>query len=277
MTGIPDRLARAIAVVEEAALLAKRFFHARDTIETRTKKAQDFVSEADTTVETLIREKFAKAFPGEAVVGEEMGGDAGDAYWIIDPIDGTSNFLRGSPLWGISLGFVRNGRPELGVVALPALGDILAAADGTGLFLNGRPCPRDIPFAEVRLMSLGDSLSDDIDDIVALHAALRHSRWIVEAFHATSIGLAFTARGILDGHLQKTTTMWDIAGGAVLAREAGLEVRIGHDPASDAYWIAAGTGALIEATDAYGRQYRERLEKTDGLGLQNLRILSARQ
>ncbi len=249
MTGIPDRLTRAIAIVEEAASLAKRFFHARDTIETRTKKAQDFVSEADTAVETLIRERLAKAFPGEAVVGEEMGGDAGDAYWIIDPIDGTSNFLRGSPLWGISLGFVRNGRPDLGVVALPALSDILAAADGTGLFLNRQPCPRDVPFAEVRLMSLGDSLSDDIDDIAALHAGLRRSGWIVEAFHSTSIGLAFTARGILDGHLQKTTTMWDIAGGAVLVREAGLEVRIGHDPVSDAYWIAAGTEALLEATE----------------------------
>lgn len=249
MTAIPDRLAHAIAVIEEAAILAERFFHARETLETRTKRAQDFVSQADTTVETLIRERLAKAFPGEAVVGEEMGGDMGDAYWIIDPIDGTSNFLRGSPLWGISLGFVRNGRPELGVVALPALGDILAAADGTGLFLNGRPCRRDVPFAEVSVMSLGDSLSDDIDVIAALHTGLRRSGWIVEGFHATSVGLAFTARGILDGHLQKTTTMWDIAGGAVLVREAGLEVRIGRDLASDAYWIAGGTGALIEATE----------------------------
>lgn len=248
MTAIPDRLARAIAVIEEAAAIAERFFHARDTIETRTKRAQDFVSKADTTVETLIRERLAEVFPGEAIVGEEMGGDAGEAYWIIDPIDGTSNFLRGSPLWGISLGFVRDGRPELGVVALPALKQLLAAADGTGLFLNGKPHPRNVPFAEVRLMSLGDSLSDDIDDIAALHTGLRRSGWIVEGFHATSIGLAFTACGILDGHLQKTTTMWDIAGGAVLVRESGLEVRIGHDPASDAYWIAAGTGALIEAT-----------------------------
>jgi myo-inositol-1(or 4)-monophosphatase len=98
-------------------------------------------------------------------------------------------------------------------------------------------------------MSLGDSLSDDIDDIAALHTGLRRSGWIVEGFHATSVGLAFTARGILDGHLQKTTTMWDIAGGAVLVREAGLEVRIGHDPVSDAYWIAAGTEALIETTE----------------------------
>ncbi|MGG2474574.1 inositol monophosphatase family protein, partial [Rhizobium sp. BR5] len=113
------RLESAVGIIEEAMGLALRFFEARDAIATRTKGFQDFVSEADTTVERLVRDRLAAAFPGETVLGEEMGGEADDAYWIIDPIDGTTNFLRGSPLWGISLGFVRNGRPELGVVAMP--------------------------------------------------------------------------------------------------------------------------------------------------------------
>ena len=87
MSVIPDRLAGAIAVIEEAAILATRFFHARGPIETRTKRAQDFVSEADSSVEGLIRERLADAYPGEAVVGEEMGGDRGDAYrsgWTVE-------------------------------------------------------------------------------------------------------------------------------------------------------------------------------------------------
>lgn len=240
-----ERLDRAVAIIEEAMTLALEFFAARGNIATRTKGFQDFVSEADTSVETLVRERLAAAFPNETVLGEEMGGIADDAYWIIDPIDGTANFLRGSPLWGISLGFVRNGRPELGIVAMPVFGEMYSAADGTGLLLNGKPFPRDIPFPEVQVMSLGDSASADAEEVAALNVGLRHAGWVVESIRSTSIGLAFAARGIFDGHLQKLTTMWDIAGGAVIAREAGLDVRIGTYAESGIPWIAAGTPRLL--------------------------------
>ncbi|WP_039973625.1 inositol monophosphatase family protein [Rhizobium sp. AP16] len=244
-----ERLSQASAIIEEAADKALHFFAAHQTVATRAKGVQDFVSEADTTVENLIRDRLAAAFPGESIIGEEFGGQSEGAYWIIDPIDGTSNFLRGSPLWGISLGFVRDDRPELGVVAMPVMGEIYAAADGTGLLMNGRPLARTIPSQDVRIMSLGDSLADDLDDAAKLQIGLRRAGWVVEAFHSTSVSLVFAARGIFDGHLQKVTTMWDIAGGAVLAREAGLEVRIGEDLASRVPWIAAGTPALLAATE----------------------------
>jgi len=244
-----ERLERAVAIIEEAMGLALRFFEARDAIATRTKGFQDFVSEADTTVERLIRDRLAVAFPGETVLGEEMGGVADDAYWIIDPIDGTANFLRGSPLWGISLGFVRNGRPELGVVAMPVFKNIYAAADGTGLMLNGKPLARHVPFEDVQIMSLGDSAAADAEEVAALTIGLRHAGWVVESIRSTSIGLAFAARGIFDGHLQKLTTMWDIAGGVVLAREAGLDVRIGTRPGSGIPWVAAATPALMTVTE----------------------------
>ncbi|KEY53254.1 myo-inositol-1-monophosphatase [Agrobacterium tumefaciens] len=249
MDTMSERLESAVAIIEEAMGLALRFFEARDAIATRTKGFQDFVSEADTTVEKLVRDRLAAAFPGETVLGEEMGGVADDAYWIIDPIDGTANFLRGSPLWGISLGFVRNGRPELGVVAMPIFKDIYAAADGTGLMLNGKPLARHVPFEDVQVMSLGDSAAADAEEVAALSVGLRHAGWVVESIRSTSIGLAFAARGIFDGHLQKLTTMWDIAGGVVLAREAGLDVRIGTRSGSGIPWVAAGTSALMTVTE----------------------------
>ncbi|XUY28946.1 inositol monophosphatase family protein [Agrobacterium sp. rho-8.1] len=249
MDTISHRLEQAVTIVEEAVALAMRFFEARDAIAARAKGFQDFVSEADTAVEKLVRDRLAVAFPGQTVLGEEMGGIADDAYWIIDPIDGTANFLRGSPFWGISLGFVRNGRPELGVVAVPVLGDIYAAAEGTGLLLNGKQCLRRVSFEDVRVMSLGDSASADAQEIAALNVGLRHAGWVVESIRSTSLGLAFAARGIFDGHLQKLTTMWDIAGGAVLAREAGLDVRIGIRGDSDIPWVAAATPTLMAATE----------------------------
>lgn len=253
-----ERLDRAVAIIEEAMGLALRFFEARDAIATRTKGFQDFVSEADTTVERLVRDRLAAAFPGETVLGEEMGGVADDAYWIIDPIDGTANFLRGSPLWGISLGFVRSGRPELGVVAIPVFKDIYAAADGTGLMLNGKPLARQVPFEAVQVMSLGDSAAADAEEVAALNVGLRHAGWVVESIRSTSIGLAFAARGIFDGYLQKLTTMWDIAGGVVLAREAGLDVRIGTRPGSGIPWVAAATPALMTATEGLWPEIAEK-------------------
>ncbi|TCM52225.1 myo-inositol-1(or 4)-monophosphatase [Rhizobium sp. PP-F2F-G48] len=261
MTEAENRLARATGIVEEALHEAMTFFAARETIATREKGFQDFVSEADTSIETLIRKRLAAAFPGEAIVGEELGGVGGNAYWIIDPIDGTANFLRGSPLWGISLGHVTDGRPDLGVVALPVFGEVYGAAEGTGLLRNGAPLARGAPLSDVRVVSLGDSAKDDIAEIGALHTGLREAGWVVEALHTTSVSLVFAARGIFDGHLQKLTTMWDIAGGAVLAREAGLDVRIGlrtgPDGEADIPWIAAGTAALLEATAAFWPEVTE--------------------
>jgi myo-inositol-1(or 4)-monophosphatase len=245
MTNTRERLDKAVAVIEEAMALALGFFEVRGTIATGSKGFQDFVTEADTSVERLVRDRLAQAFPGEPVVGEEMGGTGGDAYWIIDPIDGTANFLRGSPLWGISLGFVQDGRPNLGIVAMPVFREIYAAADGTGLILNGKPIARIVPFEDVRVMSLGDSSQGEAEEVAALTVGLRHAGWVVQSIRSTSIGLLFAARGTYDGHLQMYTTMWDIAGGAVLAREAGLDVRIGMRPGTNIPWIAAGTDALL--------------------------------
>ncbi|WEX78887.1 hypothetical protein PYH37_003826 [Sinorhizobium numidicum] len=84
----------------------------------------------------------------------------------------------------------------------------------------------------------------------ALNVGLRRADWVVEALRSTSVSLAFAARGIFDGHLQKITTMWDIAGGAVLAREAGLQVRIGTRDGSGTPWIAAGTASLMAVTES---------------------------
>lgn len=224
---IAERLAIAEAIVKRAALLALEYRAGLDRLHVSTKRPQDFVSEADTAVERLIRAALSEAFPGESIVGEEMGGAETGSYWVIDPIDGTSNFLRGSPLWGISLGHVSEGRPDIGVIAHPAFGDLLSAADGTGLFVNGLPAkPR--PDHGVRAVSLGDASGDE-DQVGGEYAALRRAGYVVELFRCSSIGLTFAARGFVDGHIQRVTAMWDIAGGAVLCREAGLSVAIGRE------------------------------------------------
>ncbi|WP_062207489.1 inositol monophosphatase family protein [Aureimonas sp. AU12] len=233
----------AIAVVEEAAREALAVFEQRATLAVDAKRPQDFVSSADLAIEALVRRRLAERFPGEAVVGEEEGGEAGPAYWIVDPIDGTSNFLAGSPLWGVSLGYVVDDVPIVGAVAAPVLGELFAAADGLGILRNGQPFTRPAPLADLRLVSMGDSMDDDLDASLVLHGWLRRAGWVVEAFHSTSVSMLFAATGRFDGHIQPVTTMWDIAGGAAICREAGLDVRIRRN-ADGGYGIWAGTPAL---------------------------------
>ncbi|MGG2474573.1 inositol monophosphatase family protein, partial [Rhizobium sp. BR5] len=114
---------------------------------------------------------------------------------------------------------------------------------------NGKPLARNVPFKDVQVMSLGDSASADAEEVAALNVGLRHAGWVVESIRSTSISLAFAARGIFDGHLQKLTTMWDIAGGVVLAREAGLDVRIGTRGETAIPWVAAATSGLMAVTE----------------------------
>ncbi len=241
-----SRREAAAEIVKIASAEALRYFSERTRLAVETKAGpRDFVSTADRAIETRVRELLAERFPGEAVVGEEDGGEAAERYWIVDPIDGTSNFLAGSPLWGVSLGFVEGGVPVAGAIAAPCLGELLAGAAGAGVTRNGTPFERHVAVEGLGLVSLGDSPGEDLDAAIALQRRLRARDWIVESFHCTSVSMLFAALGRFEGHIQPVTTMWDIAGGAAICRELGLqvEIRIGPD---GSYGIWAGTQALLQ-------------------------------
>ncbi len=248
-TDISERLRIASQITAQAAELALGYFSRRDEIDVSSKRTQDFVSQADVAVENFIRQQLSHYFPDYPVIGEEMGGQLSDrACWVIDPIDGTSNFLRGSPLWGVSLGLVERHRPVLGVVALPVLNELFAAESGKGIFLNGKPFTRDNRFADVQVLSLGDSADDKLGEAAAFYRGLREADWSVHCYHCTTVGMVFAAKGILDGHLQRRTTLWDIAGGAVLCQEAGLETVVNFgDEGIRHLSIACGTPSLMAA------------------------------
>ncbi len=250
MKALPShRLAIAGHIVAEAAELALWHFSRRAELRLGSKRSQDFVSEADMAVERLIRDRLQQHFPADNVVGEELGGELGQgANWVIDPIDGTANFLRGSPLWGVSLGLLEGQSPVMGVVALPVLTELLAAETGQGVFSQGQPFVRDSRFDEVKIVSLGDSADDRLQDAAAFYQGLRGAEWSVECYRCTTVGMMFAAKGLIDGHLQRRTTLWDIAGGLVICAEAGLEVvHAFRDGDLRHMSVAAGTASLLEA------------------------------
>lgn len=138
MTDLKDRLLAATQIVETAAQIAISHFRNSPGIETKADHSP--VTVADRQTEQAIRKGLADAFPGEAIFGEEFGhsGDGTD-MWIIDPIDGTRSFIVGLPLFGMLLGYKTVQGPQLGIIQMPALGEVYTGAVGLGATCNGAP------------------------------------------------------------------------------------------------------------------------------------------
>lgn len=115
------KLEKVSEIVKEAGYLAASLFSDQMGRLVRSKAPGNLVSDADHRVEQLIRERLNSNFPNVPVIGEEFGGDQAMIYWSVDPIDGTSNFLSGLPIWAVSVGLVEDGTPTLGVIFAPML------------------------------------------------------------------------------------------------------------------------------------------------------------
>lgn len=128
-----------VNAAREAGEITLKYF--RRKFETRLKGKDNFVTQADVEAEEFLRREIEKRFPRDSIVGEEAGESAGTSgrRWIIDPIDGTYSFVHGVPFYGVLLGCEVDGDPSVGVVNIPALGEIVYAAKGLGCFWNGEP------------------------------------------------------------------------------------------------------------------------------------------
>ncbi len=223
----PEQLAHrrdaAAFLAKEAAALAARL-RAEGRGVAGLKGAQDFVTEADGATERFLRERLAALFPGEAVLGEEMGGSPAGAgpLWILDPIDGTSNFARGGDRWCVSVGFVLGGRPLAGAIARHAPAEVFAAAHGLGATLNGAPIhaagTNDIARA---IIEVGWSFRTPVARFHHLSERLMAAGSGLRCGGSGALGLAEAAAGRLDGYLELHINAWDAAAAMVIAREAG--------------------------------------------------------
>src|SRR3989344_2262382 len=130
-----EELEFAIKTAKGAGKILLRY---RGKAKTKFKKDLSIVTEADTAVEKFVRRQIKKEFPTHSILGEEFGGKISNDYvWVIDPIDGTTNYSRGGSLFSISLALMKNKKMVCGVVYAPALNEIYYASKGKGAFLNG--------------------------------------------------------------------------------------------------------------------------------------------
>lgn len=206
----------------ELGRLAMRYFTDRDALKVSMKGAQDWLTAADGAVEARFRDLIVEAFPGDSVMGEELGGGASDRLWIIDPIDGTANFARGDRMWCVSVGFVLNGRPEIGIIHAPALDETYLARRGGGATMNGTPIrvaeTADIGRASIEI---GWSPRRPLEAYLGMVEGLFRKGASVKRGASGAMGLAHVAIGRTDGYLEAHINAWDVAAGLVIAAEAG--------------------------------------------------------
>jgi myo-inositol-1(or 4)-monophosphatase len=211
----------------------------------------DVVTAADTALEALVRERLAQLRPGEPVVGEEGGGAAepGAVTWVVDPIDGTINFLYGLPWYAVSLAATRDGVSLAGVVAEPASGRLWSAALGAGATCDGRPLRASAVTAlDMTLVGTGFAYSAERRTRqAAFVAGLLPRVRDLRRSGSSALDVCSVAAGWLDAYVEHGPNWWDWAASALIAREAGAVVRTPPPPGRDAPDDGLGPDVLVAA------------------------------
>lgn len=217
-------LAQQLADVADSITAAR--FRARDLSVDR-KPDRTPVTDADLAVEDAVREVLAEHRPDDVVAGEERGGDVGAGRaWVLDPIDGTKNFLRGIPAWATLIALVDQGRPVLGVVSAPALGKRWWAAAGAGAWCRtGQAEPERISVSGVRDLSDSYVSTTHLGTWVQHHSRDAYLRLVDACWENRAFGdfwqHCLVAEGVIDIAVEPIVNPWDVAAAQVLVEEAG--------------------------------------------------------
>lgn len=223
---IAERLDAAIAAAREAGRLALDYAADRASLHIDMKNPQDFVTEADRELEHRIRSLLLQHFPDDGFIGEETGRTVGaGGYWVVDPIDGTANFMRGLPCWGISIAYVRDHVVRLGVIYDPPNDALYRAGRHAGAFRNDVPIGTAEPNNPSQALALlGVSGRTSLEDHLSLIRKLSGASIDYRRLGSAAIGLAQVAEGIAQLYFEQHLNCWDALAGMIIAHEAGADV-----------------------------------------------------
>jgi myo-inositol-1(or 4)-monophosphatase len=214
------------ALALEAGALALSHFEKISTVSVESKGHLDLVTQADKDVESFLTRRIRAAFPNDVVFGEEGAAHQGSSgrLWVIDPIDGTFNFVRGSDQWAVSIGLCENGQPGFGVIHAPARRQILVGGIGMVTTINGAP------------MALRSGLDRDraacgvgFHPIIPVQQRLETLRFVMEDAGMTfrccgsaTMALIEVARGEVDGYLGTGESSWDLMAALPMLEQIGI-------------------------------------------------------
>ncbi|WP_439560938.1 inositol monophosphatase family protein [Roseinatronobacter sp.] len=254
-----------IKAARKAGRALVKDFREVENLQVSSKAAGDFVSRADIAAERIIRDDLMEARPNYGWLGEEtdpVEGKDPTRRWIVDPLDGTTNYLHGLPHWAVSIALEFKGEIIAAVVFDPAKDEMFVAEKGAGAFMNDKrlrvsnrntmlECifATGVPFAAKKTLP---ATLHDLAQLMPACAGVR--RW-----GAASLDLAYVAAGRFDGYWERELQPWDIAAGLLLVREAGgfiAPIREGSDILERGEVIAANSGVF----DNFARLLRKRPE-----------------
>ncbi len=219
------RLAAGLAATRDAGRAARRFFEQRRELTIELKGAQDLVSVADREVERLLVAQLSGAFRDDAFLGEEHGQHGeGRVCWVIDPIDGTTNFVRGISFWCVSVGLLVDNVPTLGFVYDTVRDEMFAGRIGHGATCNGHPMQVSQAALSRSRVNLGFNLKQSPERFTGVVQRLVAHGVEFARYGSAALSLAYVADGRLEGFWESRINSWDVCAGLVLATEAGAIV-----------------------------------------------------
>ncbi|MCV0397253.1 MAG: inositol monophosphatase family protein [Rhizobiaceae bacterium] len=250
-----DREKIAIDIARRAGELGLKYFRELDKLTIESKGHQDLVSEADRDVETFVRAALREAYPDDGIIGEEHAPAKGSSGfdWVIDPIDGTANFVRGIPAWTVVIAGTRAGVTEIGVIHEPCTGETFHGHRGGGAFLNGRPM-RTSPVLSLAEGSVGTGFSNrrEARNIVPFIDMLVSEGGVFFRNASGALMLAYVASGRLLAYVEEHMNAWDCLAGLLLVEEAGGRVVV-PDPKTvlaEGTMVIAGCKGVFDRVEA---------------------------
>ena len=217
----------AVKAARKAGNIINRASRDLDVLKVETKRQNDFVTEVDRAAEVAVISVLREAYPNHAILAEESGmtrGSQGDFVWIIDPLDGTTNFIHGVPQFAVSIGLKHKGVMTQGVVFDPGKNELFTATRGAGAYLNDKrmrvsKCERigdalistGFPFAKL----------DELERYINMFRKVTHQCAGIRRPGAAALDLAYVAAGRYEAFWEMGLSPWDMAAGSLLVQEAG--------------------------------------------------------
>jgi myo-inositol-1(or 4)-monophosphatase len=220
------------------AIVRDAFGAARNVV---AKAPGDWVSDTDTASERAVRASLLAAAPDIPVVGEEEGGDRTTLGWLVDPLDGTANFLHRFPVVGVSIALVEEGVPIVAVVDAPLLGDTYTARRGGGAWCNDERLAISTRAVDEAIVATGFPFRkkrERLDEYFPVFERALRTFEDLRRAGAAALDLAWCAAGVFDGYFEQALGPWDVAAGTLLVREAGGVVT--DWTGDDAAWLESG-------------------------------------
>ena len=257
-----NRYAFARSLARRAGALANDYFQGRERLTVELKGPQDFVSHADRDVEALLRREIAAAYPGDAFLGEETAAaftGALDRCWVVDPIDGTHNFLRGVPYWNVAIAYLEDGRARIGIVYDPVHDELYRAAPGEGAWCDHDGASSRLHVAHTSALPGAFVALGHHDRAPSERHLEVRRRMMVESvsmrnFGSGALQLAHVAAGRLDGFIELELSIWDAIGALLIVEEAGGRTLpfMPEPVTAKAVCVAAAPGVFDALVDLLG-------------------------